>query len=138
MIAAEVGHLDLAHDYLTETALMDLRDLEHNTRDGLHLASLAGAWIAAVAGFGGMRDYFGELTFAPRLPPELTRLVFRMCFSSSRLSVEVCPVAGTSKPAARSRHRPANFSEVPRHARAAAISSQSGDRAHARRPRALA
>ena len=47
---------------------MDLRDLEHNTRDGLHIASLAGAWIAAVAGFGGMRDHGGELTFAPRLP----------------------------------------------------------------------
>ena len=24
---------------------MDLHDLEHNTRDGLHIASLAGAWI---------------------------------------------------------------------------------------------
>jgi alpha,alpha-trehalose phosphorylase len=32
--------------------LMDLDDLEYNTRDGLHLASLAGAWIVAVAGFG--------------------------------------------------------------------------------------
>ena len=56
VIAAEVGHLDLAYDYLAEAALMDLDDLEHNTRDGLHIASLAGAWIALVAGFGGMRD----------------------------------------------------------------------------------
>ena len=40
-----------------EAALMDLHDLEHNTRDGVHIASLAGAWIAAVAGFGGMRDH---------------------------------------------------------------------------------
>ena len=29
-----------------EAALMDLDDLEHNTRDGLHIASLAGAWLA--------------------------------------------------------------------------------------------
>ena len=69
VIAAEVGHLELAYDYFAEAALMDLHDLEHNTRDGLHIASLAGAWIAAVAGFGGMRDHDGELTFAPRLPP---------------------------------------------------------------------
>ena len=55
VLAAETGHLDLAHDYLAESALMDLADLEHNTRDGLHLAALAGAWIALVAGFGGMR-----------------------------------------------------------------------------------
>ncbi|MDQ1740803.1 MAG: alpha,alpha-trehalose phosphorylase, partial [Pseudonocardiales bacterium] len=36
VVAAEVGHLQLAHDYLGEAALMDLRDLEHNTRDGVH------------------------------------------------------------------------------------------------------
>ncbi len=68
VIAAEVGHLDLAYDYFAEAALMDLDDLEHNTRDGVHIASLAGAWIAAVAGFGGMRDHDGELSFTPRLP----------------------------------------------------------------------
>ena len=45
---------------------MDLGDLQHNTRDGLHIASLAGAWLAAVAGFGGMRDHGGELSFAPQ------------------------------------------------------------------------
>ena len=56
VIAAEVGHLELAYDYFGEAALIDLDDLEQNTRDGLHIASLAGAWIAAVAGFGGMRD----------------------------------------------------------------------------------
>ena len=39
VIAAEVGHLELAYDYFGETALMDLHDLEHNTRDGLHIAS---------------------------------------------------------------------------------------------------
>ena len=68
VVAAEVGHLELAYDYFGEAALMDLGDLEHNTRDGLHIASLAGSWIAAVAGFGGMRDHGGELSFRPRLP----------------------------------------------------------------------
>ena len=65
-MAAEVGHLRLAYDYLGEAALMDLRDLENNTRDGLHIASLAGTWIALVAGFGGMRHCDGTLDFAPR------------------------------------------------------------------------
>src|SRR6185312_14196695 len=68
VVAAEVGHLDLAYDYFGEAALMDLADLEHNTRDGLHMASLAGSWVAAVAGFGGMRDSRRGLTFRPRLP----------------------------------------------------------------------
>ena len=78
VIAAEVGHLDLAFDYMTEAALMDLDDLEHNAGDGIHMASLAGAWVAAVAGFGGMRDHWGKLSFTPRLPNQLTRLRFRL------------------------------------------------------------
>ncbi|MCA1688939.1 MAG: glycoside hydrolase family 65 protein [Actinobacteria bacterium] len=89
VVAAEVGHLELAYDYFGEAALMDIHDLEHNTRDGLHIASLAGAWIAAVAGFGGMRDHEGKLSFAPQLPERLTRLAFRMGFRGSRLRVEV-------------------------------------------------
>ena len=75
VIAAEVGHLDLAFEYMVEAALMDLDDLEHNTRDGVHMASLAGAWIATVAGFGGMRDHGGRLTFAPRLAQQLSSLL---------------------------------------------------------------
>jgi alpha,alpha-trehalose phosphorylase len=88
VIAAEVGHLDLAYDYFGEAARIDLHDLEHNTHDGLHIASLAGAWLAAVAGFGGMRDHDGNLTFAPRLPPRLERLTFRIHFRGRRLKVE--------------------------------------------------
>ena len=68
-LAAEVGYLELAHSYVREAAFMDLEDLEHNTRDGLHIASLAGAWLGMVCGFGGLRDHDGQLAFAPRLPP---------------------------------------------------------------------
>jgi alpha,alpha-trehalose phosphorylase len=89
VIAAEVGHLELAYDYFAEAALMDLHDLQHNTRDGLHIAALAGSWIVAVAGFAGMRDHDGALAFAPRLPPRLTRLAFGICFRGRRLRVEV-------------------------------------------------
>ena len=89
VIAAEVGQLDLAFDYLSEAALLDLNDTEHNTRDGLHIASLAGTWIAVVAGLGGMRDHDGVLSFAPRRPQALTRIAFRMCFCGRRLLVDV-------------------------------------------------
>jgi alpha,alpha-trehalose phosphorylase len=89
VVAAEVGQLELAYDYFGEAALMDIGDLEHNTADGLHIASMAGAWIAAVAGFGGMRDHGGKLSFAPQLPERLSRLAFRLGFRGSRLRVEV-------------------------------------------------
>jgi alpha,alpha-trehalose phosphorylase len=89
VVAAEVGHVELAYDYFGEAALMDLGDLMHNTRDGLHIASLAGSWIAAVAGFGGMRDHGGELRFRPRLPAALSRLEFRVAFHGQCVRVAV-------------------------------------------------
>ncbi len=89
VVAAEVGHLDLAYDYFGEAALMDLGDLEHNTRDGLHIASLAGSWLAAVVGFGGMRDSRRGLTFRPCLPAALSRLRFHVVVRTRRLRVEV-------------------------------------------------
>jgi alpha,alpha-trehalose phosphorylase len=91
VLAAEVGHLELAHDYLGEAALMDLHDINQNTRDGVHVASLAGAWIALVAGFGGLRDNDGDLQFAPRLPSRLDRLEFSLNWRGLRLRVDVRP-----------------------------------------------
>jgi alpha,alpha-trehalose phosphorylase len=89
VIAAEVGHLELAYDYFAEAALVDLHDVAGTTHSGVHIASLAGAWTAAVAGFGGMRDHGGVLTFAPRLPARLERLAFRLVFRGRRIKVEV-------------------------------------------------
>ncbi|MGH3876341.1 MAG: glycoside hydrolase family 65 protein [Actinophytocola sp.] len=89
VLAAEVGHLDLAYDYFAEAAFTDLHDLHHNVRNGLHIASLAGSWVVAVAGFGGMRDHNRRLSFAPRLPRAITRLAFRMTYRDSRFAVEI-------------------------------------------------
>ncbi|UXY33743.1 glycoside hydrolase family 65 protein [Streptomyces albidocamelliae] len=97
VLAAETGHLRLAYAYLGEAALMDLDDLEHNTRDGLHIASLAGTWIALVSGFGGMRRHIGEdgrpdlLGFAPRLPEALSRVAFTVLMRGRRLKVDIGP-----------------------------------------------
>jgi alpha,alpha-trehalose phosphorylase len=89
VLNAEVGHLELAYDYFAEAALADLHDIYQNVPQGLHIASLAGSWIAAVAGFGGMRDHGGKLSFAPRLPPQLSRIAFRLCFADSRICVTI-------------------------------------------------
>jgi len=89
IVAAETGHLQLAYDYLGEAALMDLDDLNLNTKDGLHMASLGGSWMAVVCGFGGMRDHGGRLSFKPRIPEQLVRLRFHLCWRGSYLRVEV-------------------------------------------------
>ncbi len=91
VVAAQAGHLALAYDYTAEAALMDLADLEQNTRDGLHIASLAGTWTALVAGFGGLRRDGDSLRFAPRLPDRFSRLAFTLQLLGRRLRVEIGP-----------------------------------------------
>ena len=93
VVAAEVGHVGLAYDYLGEAALMDLDDLEHNTRDGVHIASLAGAWIALVWGFGGLRHFDGTVSFTPRLPEGINRLAYTITIRGRKLRVEVTHAA---------------------------------------------
>jgi alpha,alpha-trehalose phosphorylase len=95
VLAAEVGQLQLAYDYLGETALIDLHDLQHNVRDGVHIASLAGAWIALVAGFGGLRLQHSWLSFAPRLPDAIERLAFHLVFRDRRLRIVVTATEAT-------------------------------------------
>ncbi|AVL99805.1 family 65 glycosyl hydrolase [Gordonia iterans] len=87
--AAEVGYLDLAYDLLCESVFTDLHDLHNNVSSGLHIAALAGAWTDCVAGFGGMRDFGGNITFAPRLPERLNYMSFRMLVRESRIIVAV-------------------------------------------------
>ena len=117
VMAAEVGYLELAHDYLGEAALMDLHDLHQNARDGVHVASLAGSWIALVAGLGGMRDFNGQLSFAPRLPSRINRLEFSLLWHGLRLRVEVVRRGGHLLAAQRRRLGPA-----------AAVAPRQGDR----------
>ncbi len=95
VLAAEVGQLDLAYDYLGEAAFVDLHDLHHNVNNGMHMASLAGAWTALVAGFGGMRVQHSSLSFVPRLPNTLERLAFHLMFRGCRLRVEVTATEAT-------------------------------------------
>lgn len=89
VIAAQCDHLRLAFDYAAESTLIDLQDRAHNVAQGLHLASLAGAWIAFVAGFGGMRDHGEILAFTPKLPDGLTRYAFSLLHRSRCLHVDV-------------------------------------------------
>jgi len=89
VIAAEVGQLGLAYDYLGEAALVDLYNLQHNTSDGVHIASLAGTWITLVVGFAGLRYGKEMVGFAPRLPDDITRLAFNVLIRGQRLRVEV-------------------------------------------------
>ncbi|MBT2483240.1 MULTISPECIES: glycoside hydrolase family 65 protein [unclassified Microbacterium] len=89
ILAAEVGYQDLAQRYFEQSLFVDLHDLHHNAADGVHVASAGGVWTALVCGFGGMRDYAGELSFDPRLPAEWPSLSFPLQWQGSSVQVTV-------------------------------------------------
>ena len=87
ILAAEVGYQDLALQYFRQSLFVDLHDLHHNAADGVHVASAGGVWTALVCGFGGMRDYAGELSFDPRLPADWPSLSYPLQWQGSTLQI---------------------------------------------------
>jgi trehalose/maltose hydrolase-like predicted phosphorylase len=88
VVCAQAQHPRLALSYLRECALVDLRDVQGDTAKGLHLAAVGGAWLAFVAGLGGLREDREELEIAPLLPSGLTRTAYHVTWRGRTLRVE--------------------------------------------------
>jgi len=70
--------------------LMDLADVGGNVRDGCHIASMGGTWMALAYGFGGMRDDDGTLSFWPHRAPEDNAILrFPVTYRGQMLQVEI-------------------------------------------------
>jgi alpha,alpha-trehalose phosphorylase len=87
IVAMELGYDDVAMRYLNYAVLMDLADVGGNVRDGVHIASIGGTWMAIVYGLAGMRDYGGKISFNPRRLVE--KLRFPLTIRSQRLEVDI-------------------------------------------------
>jgi len=91
IMAAEVGYQERALELFAEGSFVDLADLHHNTRDGVHIASAGGVWNALVFGFGGLRDHGGRISLDPRLPKGWPALRFSFRLAGSRVRAELTP-----------------------------------------------
>mgnify|MGYP003817336247 CR=1 FL=1 len=89
IVAAEIGYQDWALELFAEGSFVDLADLHHNTRDGVHIASAGGVWNALVYGFGGLRDHGGRISIDPRLPKSWPALRFGFRLAGSRVRAEL-------------------------------------------------
>ncbi|BDR52301.1 hypothetical protein KIM372_02080 [Bombiscardovia nodaiensis] len=90
VIAAEVGHDDLAQHYFMESLFADVCNLHSNTTDGIHLAAAGGVWSTLVCGFGGLRDTGGtKLELSPRLPQGWKSLSYQVQVKGTRIRVRI-------------------------------------------------
>lgn len=89
ILACEIGEIGTAYDYFMASARLDLDDTHHNSKDGLHMANMAGAWNCIVKGFGGMRYRHDTLRFAPVCPPQWQGYEFRVRFRGRTIAVAV-------------------------------------------------
>ncbi|WP_130865539.1 glycoside hydrolase family 65 protein [Acidipropionibacterium timonense] len=89
IIAAEVGHQDMAMEYFRSALFCDLADVHDNAGDGVHVASAGGIWGCLVHGFAGMRCDRASLRFDPRLPAQWESLSHHLVLGDSDLLVTI-------------------------------------------------
>jgi len=89
ILAAEIGNERQALQYFNYALLMDLADIAGNTSNGVHIASAAGVWSSLVYGFGGVRDFDGNLSFEPALPRPWKSLSFSLRFCKRQIRVHL-------------------------------------------------
>ena len=77
ILAQRLGRNQAAADFFSFATRMDLDNYNRNTTEGLHLTSIAAAWVTIVYGFGGLHTEGGTVCIAPHLPESWTSYSFR-------------------------------------------------------------
>lgn len=95
ILASEVGHAAKARLYFDKTTFTDLYNLHKNTGHGVHLAAMAGSWLALVWGFGGLRCESERPRFAPVLAKGSDGYNFSIVWRGARIQIVVTPETTT-------------------------------------------
>ncbi len=94
IMASKLGMVEKAYKYFGDSAKLDLFNLHHNTKDGIHTANMGGNYMAVVYGFGGLRIKEDGLHLAPVIPRQWSAYSFKLNFRGSRLMVSVARTEG--------------------------------------------
>ena len=89
MVAARLGHSELALRYFQQTAAIDLGDTHVAIDGGVHIAALGGIWLTAVFGFAGVSLLSGGLAVDPRLPANWRSLSFGLQWRGRCLRIKI-------------------------------------------------
>lgn len=89
IMSARIGDMDSSYRFFLKTMRLDLDNLHHNTKDGLHIANLGGAYLAVVYGFAGLRIKRDGVHLWPQLPVEWDDYSFSIMYHQIKVDITI-------------------------------------------------
>lgn len=92
ILALDIGRIDEALNFFGFATRLDIDNYNRNTHEGLHITSIAAAWLNIVFGFGGLQsdpENTDGLVLSPSLPKNWQGYEFRLIFQNMPLLVKV-------------------------------------------------
>ncbi|MDD4113536.1 MAG: glycosyl hydrolase family 65 protein [Herbinix sp.] len=89
IMASKLGLEEKAYEYFGDSAKLDLFNIHGNTKDGIHTANMGGTYMAIVYGFAGLRIKESGIYFAPVIPKQWNKYLFRINYEDSQIEVEI-------------------------------------------------
>ena len=81
--------MDEAVRFFGYATRLDLDNYNRNTREGLHVTSIAMAWANIVYGFAGLRSDGELLRFAPGMPERWKTLEFSLLYRGRTIRIRM-------------------------------------------------
>ncbi|HKM02712.1 MAG TPA: glycosyl hydrolase family 65 protein, partial [Bacilli bacterium] len=89
IFASELGKHEEAINFFGYASRLDLDDYNNNTDEGIHLTSMAAAWMNIIYGFGGFRSDGAIFKVAPSIPKRWKSYTFKLTINDSLIKVRV-------------------------------------------------
>lgn len=89
IMASRCGFNDKAFEYFSESLMLDLKDTHKNTKDGLHMANMAGSILSVTAGFAGLRICQDCIILRPQKPTSWDEFSFKLNYQGRLLKVTI-------------------------------------------------
>lgn len=106
ILACDLDQSALAYEHFMRAALVDLEDVRGNASEGIHAASTGGVWQSVVFGFAGIQmSPSGPIIKTPHLPPQWTRLQFKLNWCNQWYEFELSKTDDQTKVSVSTTHK---------------------------------
>ncbi|BEG98187.1 family 65 glycosyl hydrolase domain-containing protein [Bacteroides sedimenti] len=89
ILAARIGDIEKAYDLFLKATRLDLDDYNNDLKEGLHITSMPGSWLALVEGFAGIKLKNGKVSFDPLIPQKWKSYSFKVNFNGYFLLIKI-------------------------------------------------